>query len=99
MRQFITDLQKKSFIDEECRDLAMEGLRTLVICQKVLTAQWFAEWRKNYEDANTRLEGGKEMMEKYINELENGVEFLGITGVQDKLQEDIKATLQNLRNA
>lgn len=38
MRQFITDLQKKSFIDEECRDLAMEGLRTLVICQKVLTA-------------------------------------------------------------
>lgn len=23
MRQFITDLQKKSFIDEECRDLAM----------------------------------------------------------------------------
>jgi phospholipid-translocating ATPase len=37
MRQFVTDQQKRSFIDEECRDLAMEGLRTLVISQKVLT--------------------------------------------------------------
>lgn len=27
------------------------------------------------------------------------MEFLGITGVEDKLQEDIKATLENLRNA
>jgi phospholipid-translocating ATPase len=27
------------------------------------------------------------------------VEFLGITGVEDKLQEDIKSTLENLRNA
>lgn len=99
MRQFVTDQQKRSFIDEECKDLAMEGLRTLVISQKVLKNEEFEDWIKRYEEANTKLEGGKEMVEKCVSELEANVEFLGITGVEDKLQEDIKATLENLRNA
>lgn len=32
-------------------------------------------------------------MEKCLGELESSIEFLGITGVEDKLQEDIKPTL------
>lgn len=48
----------------------MEGLRTLVICQKVLTKDYFEEWRQRYEDGNTRLDGGKEIVEKCIGDLE-----------------------------
>lgn len=31
--------------------------------------------------------------------LEQGLELLGLTGVEDKLQDDVKATLELLRNA
>lgn len=31
--------------------------------------------------------------------LETGLELLGLTGVEDKLQDDVKATLELLRNA
>jgi len=31
-------------IDEACENLALEGLRTLVISQKLLTDDFFAQW-------------------------------------------------------
>lgn len=37
MRDFVLNRQKKGFIDEECKDLSMTGLRTLVIAKKVLS--------------------------------------------------------------
>lgn len=41
MRDFVTNRQKKGFIDEECKDLSMTGLRTLVITKKNLTKEFF----------------------------------------------------------
>lgn len=37
MKDFVQNRQKKGFIEEECKDLSMTGLRTLVITKKVLT--------------------------------------------------------------
>lgn len=37
MKDFIAVRQKKAFIEEECKDLSMTGLRTLVITCKNLT--------------------------------------------------------------
>lgn len=34
MKNFVLNRQKKGFIDEECKDLSMTGLRTLVITKK-----------------------------------------------------------------
>ena len=34
-----------------------------------------------------------------IDELEADMEYLGITGVEDKLQEDVGVTIESLRNA
>jgi phospholipid-translocating ATPase len=43
MKQFINEIQR-GFIDEECENLAREGLRTLVITQKLLTKQDYDRW-------------------------------------------------------
>jgi phospholipid-translocating ATPase len=40
-----------------------------------------------------------EKIKNVMNSLENNMEFLGITGVEDKLQEDVYQTLENIRNA
>ena len=37
MKDFVLNRQKKGFIEEECKDLSMTGLRTLVITKKVLS--------------------------------------------------------------
>ena len=34
-----------------------------------------------------------------IELLEDNMEFIGITGVEDKLQDDVAHTIENLRNA
>jgi phospholipid-translocating ATPase len=36
MKEFVISKQKRGFIEEECKDLSMTGLRTLVITRKVL---------------------------------------------------------------
>ena len=42
-------------IDESCDNLANEGLRTLVISQKLLTQEFYDEWCKRYESAKADL--------------------------------------------
>lgn len=34
-----------------------------------------------------------------MKELESGVQFLGITGIEDKLQNKLKPTIQSLKSA
>ena len=38
-------------------------------------------------------------MTRVIEHLEKNMEFLGITGVEDLLQDEIRLTLESLRNA
>lgn len=42
-------------IDESCDNLANEGLRTLVISQKLLQEEQFNEWQKKYDKARAEL--------------------------------------------
>ena len=41
MKEFISSKQKKAFVDEECKDLSMTGLRTLVITRKKLSQEFY----------------------------------------------------------
>ena len=49
MREFINNPQKKGFIDEECKDLSMTGLRTLVFAKKVIKPKIYESWSRRYE--------------------------------------------------
>lgn len=59
----------------------------------------FKEWKKKYDEACQSLRDREKKVQKTIETLEVNMEFLAITGVEDKLQEDICETLENLRNA
>jgi phospholipid-translocating ATPase len=49
--------------------------------------------------AQERLEDREAEVRKAIGAIENNMEFLGITGVEDMLQEEVCQTLENIRNA
>nr|XP_018266345.1 phospholipid-translocating ATPase [Kwoniella dejecticola CBS 10117]OBR88503.1 phospholipid-translocating ATPase [Kwoniella dejecticola CBS 10117] len=94
-------VQKNDWLEEECGNMAREGLRTLVLGRKKLTESTFSEFDSRYKKA--QLISGEErqnQMNRVVSEcLENELELLALTGVEDKLQEDVKSTLELLRNA
>lgn len=46
---------KANFMMEACTDLASEGLRTLVICQKSITEAGYLTWKASYDKAKALL--------------------------------------------
>ncbi|ORX34913.1 protein transporter [Kockovaella imperatae] len=94
-------VQKNDWLDEECGNMAREGLRTLVIGRKKLSAEGLAEFEKRYRQAQLVVgeERPVEIARVVSEHLEIDLELLALTGVEDKLQEDVKSTLELLRNA
>ncbi|KDQ23925.1 hypothetical protein PLEOSDRAFT_1048673 [Pleurotus ostreatus PC15] len=93
-------VQRNDWLEEETGNMAREGLRTLVMARKRLSPQMYAEFKDRHHRASVRLDGRNEAMQAVVAEyLEKELELLGLTGVEDKLQDDVKSTLELLRNA
>jgi phospholipid-translocating ATPase len=88
-----------SYIAENAENLAVKGLRTLVLSQKIISQEDFDIWNKEYNEALTSMENRKEKINTAISKLENNMDFLCVTGVEDLLQDEVAATIDNLRNA
>lgn len=91
--------QQRSYLLEKCENLAMEGLRTLVTAQKVMTLEEYNKWSDKYKKALNDFEHGDELAAEVRLELECNLECLGVTGVLDKLQDDVESTISGLRSA
>lgn len=98
MENFVTK-DYQAIIRENAENLAVKGLRTLVLTQKTLTPEFYGEWNEKYKEALTSLENRNEKIREVINELEFDMEFLCVTGVEDLLQDEVNMTIENLRNA
>ena len=88
------------WLDEETANMAREGLRTLVVGRKRLTADQYRAFSEAYHEASLALHNRDEGMSAITRQhLEHNLELLGVTGVEDKLQKDVKPSLELLRNA
>ncbi|KAI9880182.1 MAG: putative aminophospholipid-translocase [Pleopsidium flavum] len=88
------------WLDEETANMAREGLRTLVVGRKRLSISHYREFSATYKQASLALQDRDFGMAKVVKDyLERDLELLGVTGVEDKLQQDIKPSLELLRNA
>ncbi|KAF8624052.1 hypothetical protein AX15_006069 [Amanita polypyramis BW_CC] len=93
-------VQRNDWLEEETGNMAREGLRTLVMARKRLSQSLYNEFKTRYHEASIRVEGRNEAMAAVVADLlEHDLELLGLTGVEDKLQDDVKSTLELLRNA
>ena len=88
------------WLDEETANMAREGLRTLVVGRKKLSTQQYEDFAARYKQASLSLQDRDSHMAQAIKDhLEHNLELLGVTGVEDKLQRDVKPSLELLRNA
>ena len=70
--------------------MAHEGLRTLVVARRKLSEAAYEDFKARHHAASVRLEGRNEATAGVVAEaLERDLELLGLTGVEDKLQDDV----------
>lgn len=88
------------WLDEETANMAREGLRTLVIGRRKLSFEQYQDFSVQHKQASLSLQNRDSGMNRVVKDyLERNLELLGVTGVEDKLQKDVKPSLELLRNA
>lgn len=94
-----TMVEYNDWLEEECINLAQKGLRTLVVARKVLTQEQYNHFEQRYSAAKLSMTERGSRVAAVIESLECDLELLCLTGVEDKLQTNVKQTLELLRNA
>lgn len=62
--------------------LTSEGLRTLVISQRLIEAKEYEAWAQRYEAARAEMDNREEAVRACIESLEQDMELLCVTGVE-----------------
>ncbi|XP_033107552.1 probable phospholipid-transporting ATPase IM [Anneissia japonica] len=86
----------KDVTQEHLNDFANEGLRTLVLAMKDIGEQEYKDWNKKYHEASTSLENREEKIDAVQEEIEKDMMLLGATAIEDKLQDGVPETIENL---
>ena len=76
-----------------------EGLRILVVAYKKLSLNELNKYQKDYLSACKSTYNKKEKLDSLANKIENNLVLLGVTGIQDELQDDVYDTLQDFSKA
>ncbi|XP_023200332.1 probable phospholipid-transporting ATPase IIB isoform X3 [Xiphophorus maculatus] len=94
-----TIVQYNDWLEEECGNMAREGLRTLVVAKKCLSEEQYQDFESRYSQAKLSLLDRALKVAAVVESLEREMELLCLTGVEDQLQADVRPTLELLRNA
>ncbi|XP_058885631.1 phospholipid-transporting ATPase ID-like [Acipenser ruthenus] len=89
----------KDVTTEHLDEFAGEGLRTLVLAYKDLEEGYFEDWRARHHAASTALEEREEKLDELYEEIEKNLQLLGATAIEDKLQDGVPQTIEQLAKA
>ena len=64
----------------------LQGLRTLVLGTKIIDDGAYQEWDRRYQEAAASFVGRDEKLDALGREIEEGLELIGVTAIEDKLQ-------------
>ena len=85
---------------EHLHIFATDGLRTLVVGQREISEEEYIKWKVEYDSAlfaniHTRFE----LLNICASKIECDIDIIGITGIEDRLQDGVPDTLMKLREA
>ncbi|XP_049532124.1 phospholipid-transporting ATPase IF isoform X1 [Anopheles darlingi] len=80
-------------------EFAKCGLRTLAVARRQLTNDEYEQFRAELNEASSSLVDRGTKIEACQRKIESRLELLGATAVEDALQDDIRDTLESLRDA
>uniref|UniRef100_A0AAX7TTY7 Phospholipid-transporting ATPase n=1 Tax=Astatotilapia calliptera TaxID=8154 RepID=A0AAX7TTY7_ASTCA len=84
---------------EHLNEFAGDGLRTLALAYKDLDEEYFNQWIQRHHEANTALEDREGKLDQLYEEIEKDLLLLGATAIEDKLQDGVPQTIEQLSKA
>lgn len=94
-----TSSEDKKSINNSLLDLANLGLRTLIIASKPLDAESAQKWLAKYKAAQVSTVNRDANIAQAGAELEIGMNCLGITAIEDRLQDEVPEVIADLAKA
>ncbi|MCJ1407610.1 hypothetical protein MMC19_001681 [Ptychographa xylographoides] len=84
---------------EHIDSFATDGLRTLLYGYRYLDEVEYDSWSRLQQEASTSLENRQEKIDAAASHIEENLELLGATGIEDNLQEGVPSSIDKLRRA
>ncbi|XP_078299827.1 phospholipid-transporting ATPase IK isoform X8 [Panthera onca] len=83
--------------EEALASFAEETLRTLCLAYKRVDEDTYEEWRQRHREASLRLQNRAHALHQVYEEMEKGLQLLGATAIEDRLQDGVCDTIQCLK--
>lgn len=80
-------------------DFATEGLRTLLYAHKFISEPDYEAWKKVFHAAETSLVDRQVQIEEAGDLIEQNLDLVGASAIEDKLQKGVPETIDKLRRA
>ncbi|KAE8736382.1 Phospholipid-transporting ATPase 2 [Hibiscus syriacus] len=90
--------QTRTFI-EAVEQYAQLGLRTLCLAWRELKEDEYQEWSLMFKEASSTLVDREWRIAEVCQRLERDFEVLGVTAIEDRLQDGVPETIETLRKA
>lgn len=88
-------LATKKYVDA----YASGGLRTLYLAQKELDEEFFMEWREEAKLSKLQIKDREEKVAAVDEKIEQNLELIGSTAIEDRLQDEVPDTIQFMKSA
>ncbi|XP_068154380.1 phospholipid-transporting ATPase ID isoform X8 [Drosophila tropicalis] len=89
----------KARTQDHLNKFAGEGLRTLVLAERRLTEQYYNDWRMRQQEASLAMDSREQRLNAIYEEIESEMQLVGVTAIEDKLQDGVPKSIANLQNA
>ncbi|KAK7814953.1 phospholipid-transporting atpase 2 [Quercus suber] len=90
--------QTRAFF-EAVEQYSQLGLRTLCLAWRQLKEDEYKEWSLLFKEANSTLVDREWRIAEVCQRLEHDLEILGVTAIEDRLQDGVPETIETLRKA
>ncbi|NXX61981.1 AT8B3 ATPase, partial [Scopus umbretta] len=87
----------ETFTEMALDRFAEETLRTLCLASKEVSEAEYCEWSRRHHEASVLLQDRARELDKLYEEMEQNLQLLGATAIEDKLQDGVPETIQLLK--
>ncbi|KFW70637.1 putative phospholipid-transporting ATPase IK, partial [Pygoscelis adeliae] len=87
----------ETFTEMALDRFAEETLRTLCLASKEVSEVEYSKWSRRHREASVLLQDRTQELDKLYEEMEQNLQLLGATAVEDKLQDGVPETIQLLK--
>ncbi|KAF9532854.1 hypothetical protein CPB83DRAFT_846485 [Crepidotus variabilis] len=89
----------KADTEHHLSEFANNGLRTLTLAYRTISAEEYESWSRRYQQAQTALDDREQLVENVASELEQNLHLLGATAIEDRLQDGVPEAIADLKKA